>query len=83
MLYSSTSVANKQGAIIEAAIIGLQAQSARLKARIAELRGELEGRLPSDPKAATTTTGPEKHRKMSAAARRRLSESQRREMGAD
>jgi hypothetical protein len=65
---------NKQQGIIEAAIIGLQAQSARLKAKITDLRSQLDGRTASTP--AERSPGP--RWKMSAAAKRRISQAQRR-----
>jgi hypothetical protein len=66
--------------IITAAIEGFEAQKARLDAQISELRATLSGE-PVTP--AATPKGPKlKRRKMSAAARARMAEAQRKRWAA-
>jgi hypothetical protein len=61
--------------IITAAIEGFEAQKTRIDAQIAELRGVLTGGF-AEP-AATAEPPKRKRRKMSAAARARIAEAQR------
>jgi hypothetical protein len=82
MLHSRLSMTSKQRAIIEAAIIGLQAQSGRLKAKIAELRSQLDGSQPSVTATTEDSSFLRKRRKMSLAARKRIAEAQRRRWAA-
>jgi hypothetical protein len=66
--------------IIVAAIDGFEAQKTRLDAQIAELRAMLPG---GSPEAATTPEAPKgKRRKMSAAARKRIGDAQRKRWAA-
>jgi hypothetical protein len=62
--------------ILEAALVGLEAQKKRIEAQIAEVRAM----LPSRPgqAAATPEASPRKRRKFSAATRRRMKEAQQR-----
>ena len=62
--------------ILEAALVGLEAQKKRIEAQIAEVRAM----LPSRPGQAATTpeATPRKRRKFSAATRRRMKEAQQR-----
>jgi cell division septum initiation protein DivIVA len=60
--------------IVKAAIDGFTAQKAHLSQRIAELRAMLNG---GSPQAAASEPAPRRHRKMSAAARRRIAMAQR------
>ena len=60
--------------LVHAAIDGFKAQKVRIDAQIAELRAMLSDNSHGN---ATTETAPGKHRKMSAAARRRIAAAQR------
>src|SRR5215471_6589795 len=64
--------------IIHAAIQGFEAQKQQLDAQIAELRGMLNG---SEPKA-TVASQSGVHRQVSAAARRRMADAQRKRWAA-
>jgi len=61
--------------IIAAAIEGFEAQKTRIDARIAELRAFLSGGAPEPAAAPAPPT--QKRRKMSAAARKRIGDAQR------
>ena len=61
--------------ILEAALVGLEAQKERIEAQIAEVRAMLPSRL---GQAATTPEATRKRRKFSAATRRRMKEAQQR-----
>jgi hypothetical protein len=65
--------------ILAAAIEGFQAQKQRLDAQIAELRQLLTG---GSPELAATPEPMRKRRKMSAAARQRIAEAQRKRWAA-
>ena len=65
--------------IIDAAIEGFEEQKRRIDAQIAELRGELSGGG-TEPAAETATR--RSRRKMSAAARKRIAEAQRKRWAA-
>jgi hypothetical protein len=66
--------------IVNAAILGMEAQKEKLDARIAELRAWLTGG-PTEPAAAVEPVTP-KRRKMSAAARKRIGDAQRKRWAA-
>ena len=66
--------------IVNAAILGMEAQKEKLDAKIAELRAWLTGG-PSEPAAAPEPATP-KRRKMSAAARKRIGDAQRKRWAA-
>jgi hypothetical protein len=66
--------------IVTAAILGMEAQKEKLDAKIAELRGWLTGG-PTEP-AATAEPATPKRRKMSAAARKRIGDAQRKRWAA-
>ena len=66
--------------IVNAAILGMEAQKEKLDAKIAELRTWLTGG-PSEPVAAAEPATP-KRRKMSAAARKRIGDAQRKRWAA-
>jgi hypothetical protein len=61
--------------ILEAALVGLQAQKTRIEAQIAEIRSMLPGSLAKA--AATPESTPGKRREFSAATKRKMRESQR------
>ena len=65
--------------ILAAAIEGFLAQKQRLNAQIAELRQQLTG---GSPEPAATPEPTRKRRKMSAAARKRIAEGQRKRWAA-
>ena len=74
-------------AIIEAAIIGFEAQKQKIDATIAELRSQLGGTAPAKrgrkPKVAETTeAAPRKRRKMSAAGRKAIRDAVKRRWAA-
>ncbi len=66
--------------ILNAAILGMEAQKEKLDAKIAELRSLLTGG-PTEPAAAEEPATP-KRRKMSAAARKRIGDAQRKRWAA-
>ena len=66
--------------ILTAAILGMEAQKEKLDAKIAELRGWLTGG-PTEPTAAAEPATP-KRRRMSAAARKRIGDAQRKRWAA-
>jgi len=66
--------------IVNAAILGMEAQKEKLDAKIAELRGWLTGG-PTEPTAAAEPATP-KRRRMSAAARKRIGDAQRKRWAA-
>lgn len=66
--------------IIEAAILGFESQREKLAEQIAELRALLDGR-PTEADAPTEP-GKRKRRKMSAAARKRIGDAQRKRWAA-
>lgn len=66
--------------IIAAAILGFEEQLRHIDAKIAELRGVLSGG-PAEPSAASESPM-RKRRKMSAAARKRIAEAQRKRWAA-
>ena len=61
--------------IVNAAIVGMEAQKEKLDAKIAELRQALDSGHPEP--AATTEAPKRKRRKMSAAGRKAIAEAQR------
>jgi hypothetical protein len=61
--------------LIEAAIEGYETQKSRIEGKIAELRAQLSGN--STPAAAAAEPVTRKRRKMSAAARKRIADAQR------
>jgi hypothetical protein len=63
--------------IINAAIDGFEAQKSRIDAQIAELRALLPSGRSTAPIAATSEPTTRKRRKMSAAARKRIGDAQR------
>ena len=67
--------------IVNAAILGMEAQKEKLDAKIAELRAWLTGG-PTEPTAAPEPATPKKRRKMSAAARKRIGDAQRKRWAA-
>jgi|SRR5215469_12824980 len=70
--------------VISAAIEGFQAQKRRLDEQIAELRGLLprSGSGGSEPAVDGARRGPRKRRRMSAAARKRIAEAQKKRWAA-
>jgi hypothetical protein len=62
-------------AVLNAAIVGLEAQRERIEARIAEVRAMLDGR--SGNSAATPGVPARKRRRFNAATRRKMAESQK------
>ena len=62
--------------ILEAALVGLEAQKKRIDAQIAEVRAMLASR--PDEAATTPEASPRKRRKFSVATRRRMKEAQQR-----
>ncbi len=68
--------------ILAAAIEGFEAQKLRLDARIAEIRQKLGGaEITEEPSAAAPESG-RKRRKMSAAARKRIADAQKKRWAA-
>lgn len=73
-----------QADLLAMALVGYEREKAKIEASIAEIRGQLGLRGPGRPKAATGTTeqaAPAK-RTLSAAARRRIAEAQRKRWAA-
>lgn len=68
--------------ILAAAIEGFEAQKTRLDARIAEIRQKLGGVARSEEPAATAPENGRKRRKMSAAARKRIADAQKKRWAA-
>jgi|SRR5579862_2127218 len=66
--------------MLEMALVGYEAEKARVAAAIAEIRAELEQRGPGRPEATATGAdhlGPPKRRRMSKAGRARIAAAQR------
>jgi hypothetical protein len=68
--------------ILAAAIEGFEAQKTRLDARIAEIRQKLGGGASSEEPAAVAPETGRKRRKMSAAARKRIADAQKKRWAA-
>jgi hypothetical protein len=68
--------------ILAAAIEGFEAQKTRLDARIAEIRQKLGGTVSSEETAAEAPETGRKRRKMSAAARKRIADAQKKRWAA-
>ena len=64
-------------ATLQAALVGYQAELARIDGKIAELRQQLGGRRASVPAGRLDGTRPLRKRTMSAAGRKRIAEAQR------
>ncbi len=63
--------------VLEAALVGLQHQRAEIEAKMAEIRRVLGSRAASPVSASVTTTPPRAKRQLSAAARKRIAEAQK------
>src|SRR5580704_3275203 len=68
--------------ILAAAIEGFEAQKARLDARIAEIRQKLSGGASEAPASSAAPASGRKRRKMSAAARKRIADAQKKRWAA-
>jgi cell division septum initiation protein DivIVA len=68
--------------VIIAAIEGFEAQKRRLNEQIQELRAQLPGGASSSSEPLMNGTGTRKRRRMSAAARKRIAEAQRKRWAA-
>jgi hypothetical protein len=62
--------------ILEAALIGIEAQKKQLDERAAQIRQMLDGNQ-TEATTASSETAPRKRRKLSAAARKRIAEAQK------
>ena len=73
--------AGRDNDFLAMALIGYEAEKAKINAVIAEIQVKLGHRGPGHPRVATDGTAPKKHR-MSAAARRRIAAAQRKRWAA-